>query len=141
MGKPYSQDLRERVMLAVDGGAGAYETAPLFRVSVSYIYKILGRRRTTGETTARLGRAGRKAKLAGHDEALRQRVLAFPDATLGELQAWLASERQVEVSIACVWTRLGFLGLALKKSRSVPPSRIVRMSPRRASSGAPAKPS
>ena len=30
MGKPYSQDLRERVMAAVDGGTGAYAEAPLF---------------------------------------------------------------------------------------------------------------
>jgi transposase len=53
MGKPYSQDLRERVIAAIDDGGDAYELAPLFRVSVSYIYKVLGRRRTTGEITAR----------------------------------------------------------------------------------------
>jgi len=41
MGKPYSQDLRERVIAAVDSGTGAYVAAPLFRVSVSYIYKAL----------------------------------------------------------------------------------------------------
>jgi hypothetical protein len=49
MGKPYSQDLRERVIGAMDDGGGAYEIAPLFQVSVSYIYKILARRRRTGE--------------------------------------------------------------------------------------------
>ena len=32
MGKPYSQDLRERVIAAVDTGTGAYVAAPLFRV-------------------------------------------------------------------------------------------------------------
>jgi len=31
MGKPYSQDLRERVIAAVDTGTGAYVAAPLFR--------------------------------------------------------------------------------------------------------------
>jgi transposase len=86
MGKPYSQDLRERVIAAVDGGIGAYAAAALFRVSVSYIYKALGRRRATGESKALTGRAGRKAKLAGHDEALRARVAVVPDATLEELQ-------------------------------------------------------
>lgn len=44
MGAPYSQDLRERVISVVDGGMGAYEAAPLRRVSVSYIYKALRRR-------------------------------------------------------------------------------------------------
>jgi len=72
---------------------GAYTVAPLFRVSVSYIYEVLGRRRAT-EETARPNRAGRKPKRAGHDEALRGQVAAHPDATLEELQAWLASERR-----------------------------------------------
>ena len=44
MGKPYSQDLRERVIAAVDTGTGAYVAALLFQVSVSYIYKALIRR-------------------------------------------------------------------------------------------------
>ena len=39
MGVAYSQDLRDRVMAAVDGGLSVYSAAPLFRVSVSYIYK------------------------------------------------------------------------------------------------------
>ena len=52
MGKPYSQDLRERVIAAVDTGTGAYVAAPLFRVSVSYIYKALIRRRSQTEAGA-----------------------------------------------------------------------------------------
>ena len=31
MGKPYSQDLRERVIGAMDDGGAAYEIAPVFR--------------------------------------------------------------------------------------------------------------
>ena len=71
MGKPYSEDLRTRVIAAVDAGAGAYAVAPVFRVSVSYIYKALIRRRTTGEVTARPSGGGPKPKLAVHDDALR----------------------------------------------------------------------
>ena len=61
-GKAYSQDLRERVLSAVDGGMPVYEAAPLFQVSVSYIYKARLRRQRTGETSTRpqrcqLGRA------------------------------------------------------------------------------------
>ena len=39
MGVADSQNLRDRVMAAVDGGLGVDSAAPLFRVSVSYIYK------------------------------------------------------------------------------------------------------
>ncbi len=116
MGKPYSQDLRERVMAAVDGGTGAYAAAPLFRVSVSYIYKALARRRETGETTARRSGRGPVPKLAAHDEALRQRISDHPDATLEEIRAWLLAEHDMKVSIGCLWKRLRHLGLSLKKS-------------------------
>lgn len=139
MGKAYSQDLRERVIAAVDGGTGAYSAAPVFRVSVSYIYKALIRRRTTGEISARPSGGGPKPKLAAHDEALRGRIAAEPDITLGELQAWLVTERQIKVSIGCLWNRLQFLELPLKKSRNERPNRIERTSPQHAKNGVPAR--
>jgi transposase len=61
-GQAYSDDLRARVLAAVDRGGRVYELAPLFEVSVSYIYKALARRRELGLTTAlpKKGRPGRK---------------------------------------------------------------------------------
>jgi transposase len=135
MSKPYSQDLRDRVLATVGSGTRVCAAARLFLVSVSYVSKVVDRQRTTGETTARTGRAGRKPKLAPHDKAICARVASHPDATLEELQAWLAEERQVKVSVGCLWNRLKFLKLTLKKSRSERPSRIGRMSPRRAMRG------
>jgi transposase len=55
MGKAYAQDLRERVVAAVDAGTGADAAAAIFQVSVSDIYKALGRRERTGQG-ASLGR-------------------------------------------------------------------------------------
>lgn len=105
---------------------------------MSYIYKALGRRRTTGETSARPWAGGPKPKLAAHDEALRARVLSEPDATLAELQAWLIEERGVKVCVGCLWKRLRRLGLTLKKSHCAPLNKTAPMSPRRARNGAPA---
>jgi transposase len=135
MGKAYSQDLRERVMAAVDSGTGAYAAASIFLVSVSYIYKVLGRRKRTGETGARPWAGGPKPKLAAHDEALRARVINKPDATLAELQAWLMAQHNVKVSIGCLWKRLRQLGLTLKKSHCAPPNKTARISPRPATNG------
>ena len=45
MGKPYSQDLRERVIATVDSGTRVCAAARLFLVSVSYVSKVVGRRR------------------------------------------------------------------------------------------------
>jgi hypothetical protein len=51
-GQAYSQDLRERILAAVDGGMSVREAATLFRVSISYMYKAMIRCRRTGETAA-----------------------------------------------------------------------------------------
>jgi transposase len=138
MGRAYAQDLRERVMAAVDSGTGAYAAASLFRVSVSYIYKLLGRRKRTGETRARPWAGGPKPKLAAHDDALCAQVTSEPDATLAELQAWLIDG--IKVSIGCLWKRLRHLGLTLKKSPCAPQSKTGPMSRRRARNGVRASP-
>ena len=138
MGRAYSQDLRERVMAAVESGTGAYVVRPSFRSASPY--KALGRRRTTGETSARPWAGGPKPKLAAHDEAVRDRVMRKPDATLAELQAWLIEERGTKVSVGCLWKRLRRLGLTLKKKHCTPPNKNAPMSPRRARSGVRASP-
>ncbi len=115
MGVAYSQDLRDRVMAAVDCGLGVYSAAPLFRVSVSYIYKALGRRRATGDVTAHKSGGGPKPKLAAYDEALRAQVAQKGDVTLIELQAWLAGDHAVKVSVGCLWARVRHLRLSARK--------------------------
>jgi Transposase and inactivated derivatives len=135
MGRAYSQDLRDRVMAAVDSGTGAYAAAAIFRVSVSYVYKALGRRKRTGEARARPWAGGPKPKLAAHDEVLCARIMSEPDMTLAELQAWLIAEHAMKVSIGCLWKRLRQLGLTLKKSHCAPPNKTARISPKPAKSG------
>jgi transposase len=116
-GQSYSQDLRDRVIARVDSGLGVYEAASLFQVSVSYIYKALARRRTTGETAARQQRCTVPRRLAAHEDALRARVASNPDATIAELQAWLA-ECGVSASYGSVWNALDRLNLTYKKTGS-----------------------
>ena len=52
-GKSYSQDLRERVFAAADDGEPVGRIAAMLRVSVSYVSKVLSRRRLSGQQTAR----------------------------------------------------------------------------------------
>jgi transposase len=114
-GQPYSGDLRERVLAAVDDDQKVRHVATLFRVSVSYIYKAVGRRRSTGETAIRANRGRLGRKLALQEDALVARVRAEPDATLTELQAWLLAEFKVQVSIGCLWNTLDRRELTFKK--------------------------
>ena len=86
-GQSYSSDLRSRVLAAVDGGVPARAVAEQFRVSVSYIYKALGRRQATGETEARPQRNHQTLKLGAHHQAIAAEVARRPDVTLNELRA------------------------------------------------------
>jgi transposase len=135
-GKAYSQDLRERVFATADEGKAVGQIAALMLVSISYVSKVLSRRRTTGETRARAQRCHVRPKLAGLHDALRERVAAQSDATLAELQQWLNETHQVSASSGLISQTLKQLGLTLKKSPSGPPNRTVPMSRKRAPSGA-----
>jgi transposase len=135
-GQSYSADLRGRVLAAVDGGGSAKAVARLFRVSVSYIYKALARRRATGETEARPQRNRQTLKLADHHDAIAAEVARRPDVTLEELRAWLLATHEITASLGLMHRTLVRLGLTLKKSRAGPRSRIARTSPRSGPPGA-----
>ena len=85
-GQCYSQDLRDRVLSSVDDGTPVYRTAKLFRVSVSYIYKALDRRRRTGDSGPNPNRGHRPRLLApAQEQALAARIATEPDITLARL--------------------------------------------------------
>lgn len=135
-GQSYSEDLRARVLAAVDGGMAARAAAGLFRVSVSYIYKALIRRRRTGEVSASSRRGHRPRKLTPVQEAaLAAHIETHPDLTLAALQAWLLAEHGVRLSNGAMWSAVARFGLSFKKRRSARPSRTGRMSRRGVASG------
>ena len=141
-GQSYSEDLRARVLVAVDGGMAARAVASVFRVSVSYIYKALIRRRRTGEVSASSRRGHRPRKLTPTQEAaLASHITAHPDLTLAALQTWLLAEHGVRLSNGAMWSAVARLGLSFKKRHCAPPSRTVRTSRRGAGSGARRSPS
>ena len=134
-GQSYSEDLRARVLAAVDGGMAARAAARLFRVSVSYIYKALIRRRRTGKVSASSRRGHRPRKLTPVQEAaLAAHIEAHPDLTLAVLQGWLLTEHGVRLSSGAMWSAVARLGLSFKKD-APRPSRPGRMSRRGAASG------
>ena len=125
-GQPYGQDLRDRVFLAADEGVSVGGVAQALRVSVSYVSKVLGRRRRTGETTTRPQRCHVPPKLADYHAAIRERAASYPDATLVELQSWLLESHQVSASITLIWETLKALDLTLKERPCMRRSRTVR---------------
>jgi transposase len=140
-GKPYSQDLRERVFAAADDGEPVGRIATMLRVSVSYVSKVLSRRQRTGQTTARPQRCHVAPKLSGLYPAILAQVSSRPDATVAELRAWLLETHKVSASTGLMNKTLAALDLSFKKSPSTPPSKRVRTLPWHAPNGASSSPS
>jgi transposase len=140
-GRSYSQDLRERVFAAADDGEPVGRIATLLRVSISYVSKVLSRRRRTGDMTARRQRCHVIPKLSGLHPAILAQVTSHPDATIAELRAWLVETHQVAASTGLMNKTLAALDLTYKKSPSTLLSRRARTLPRPASNGANSNPS
>jgi transposase len=134
MGAAYSQDLRDRIIAARDGGMRTKRVAEVFKVSASWVRRVLQRPREHGEQSPR-PRGG--ATLIKIDlDQLRRLVQQQPDATARQLHERLG----IKCSVSAVDMALRRLGLSFKKRRCMPPSRIGRMSRRDASNGDPINP-
>jgi transposase len=134
MGAAYSQDLRDRIIAARDGGMKTKRVADLFRVSTSWVRRVMQRRRERGETRPR-PRGG--ATIVKIDlDRLRQLVHEQPDATARELHQRLG----IACSVSAVDMALRRAGLTFKKRRCMRPSRIGQTSWSSAGNGEPISP-
>ena len=122
--KTYSMDLRERVVAACDARDGTREQiAARFSVSVSWVRKLIRRRRETGSIAPRPRGGGQPPAFdAEAGRRLREAVRADDDATLEEL----ARAAGVACCASAVHRALQRLGITRKKRRGGRPSRTAR---------------
>jgi transposase len=101
MARPYSQDLRERVVEAVEAGATRQAAGDRFGVSDSSAIRWVQRWRATGAFAAKR-RGGSHSALEKHAAVLLMLVAEQPDLTLDE---WcvLLREREIVTSRVSVW--------------------------------------
>jgi transposase len=84
--KPYSQDLRDRIIHTLEAGQDTHPVvAERFRVSPSFVAKLWHRWRHSGSRAAKPHAGGKSRRLKDHTETLRREVAQQPDATL---EAW-----------------------------------------------------
>jgi transposase len=122
--KPYSMDLRERVVAACDAREGTREQiAERFGVSDRWIRKLLQRLRETNSLAPLPRNPGRKRALNDRQmERLGRLIQKRPDATLRELRKSLG----VKISISALDRAVRALDVTLKKNRSWRRSRSER---------------
>jgi len=98
MAKPYSKDLRERVVKAVEAGQTQSSVAAMFKIGIATVQRYRARwRRTESVAPDKFG-GHLKSKLHGHKDTVKALIKAKPDATLTELKALLA-ERKITTSV------------------------------------------
>ena len=115
-GQADSQDLRGRILAAVDGGLPLSRVAAAFQESRSYIYKALKRRRLTGDSGPSRSRGHNRRKLSPSQEtSLAAHMRCRPGITLAKVQIWLEAEHDVRLSTGAVWNAVRRLGLSFKK--------------------------
>ncbi len=115
MTRPYSNDLRERVVSAVQAGESCRAVASRFDVAVSSVVKWHQRYRSTGSVAPSKIGGYRKRVLAEHLEFIHEQIKQTPHLTLHRMKDLLA-ERGVIVSHQAVWRFLRDEGLRFKKN-------------------------
>ena len=110
---PYSMDLRERVAAVINEGEGSQrQVAKRFRVSVSFVTRLLQRRRDAG-TLAPKPHGGGPRPVLGFPEQVRLAMLIaeHPDATLNQLK----ERGGFACTLTTIWRTLRRFRLTYKK--------------------------
>lgn len=102
MARPYSRDLRERVVGAVEGGLSRRRAAKLFGVAISTVIDWVDAWQREGRLAAKPMGGDHSSRLKEERDWLLERVATIPDLTLEEIRAELRA-RGTQVGYGTVW--------------------------------------
>jgi transposase len=122
MGKPFSGDLRERIIGAVQAGNSRHAVARLFGVSASCVIKLMQRFSALGHCRPDKLGGYKRPILEEHEDTVRALIRARPDLTISELWQELTGAG-IEVGRSSVGRFVERLELTYKKRLCAPPSR------------------
>jgi len=117
MSKPYSEDLRKRVVGAVEGGLSRRQAAELFDVGVSTVIRWVRRFRATGSVAAKPMGGDHRSRLIGERTWILERIEAEPDLTVEELRGELR-DRGIVVGHGTVCRFFAREDVTFKKKRA-----------------------
>ncbi|MBW4679690.1 MAG: IS630 family transposase [Microcoleus vaginatus WJT46-NPBG5] len=118
MPRAYSTDIRLRVSAAWQGKEGSQrQLAERFKVSLSYVQRVLGRYRQSAQVEAKRRGATVKPKISSaHLEVVPSLVKEQPDVLLEELRIRFAERTGIRVSVPTMHRAVKRLGLRRKKT-------------------------
>ena len=113
--KAYSEDLRQKIVAALERGMSKGEAARLFSVSLSSI-KRYARTAREGRSLAPKKRAGRPPKInEWTKQLLKADMKERPAASVSDRRRFLAHLTGMQLSDSTVWRLLKRLGFSRKK--------------------------
>ena len=117
MARPYSLDLRERVVRAIEAGMSRRKAAEVFGVSVSSAVKWMQKHCRSGSIAPSAMGGDRRSKLTSQRDWLLERSDAQPDLTLEEIRAALKA-RGISVGYGTVQRFFAREDYSFKKNRA-----------------------
>ena len=127
MTAPLSNDLRLRVVLAIEGGLSRRASGAKFDVSVASAVRWHQRYRQTGSVEPdRIGGDRSSHRVEAHAAKVLGWVDANRDITLAEIAGLLAAEGQV-FAISTIWRLLDRHDYTVKKRPPMPQNRTAPM--------------
>ena len=127
MGKPYSLDLRERVVAALEAGLSTDQAARRFSIGKATAGAWGRLKRSRGDVQPAKQGKPKGSVLDAHADFILGALRDKPDLTLDEMVARLAAEREVKVVRTAVWKFLDRHGQTHKKRPRMPASRSAPM--------------
>ena len=120
--RPYSSDLRRKVLAAHERGASQRQIAARFDLALSTVHGWIKRHRETGSLSPRSA-PGAAPKLDTDAQTMLRRIAeAQPDATLREWSEALRAQTGLRLDPSTVRRYLRRMGWTRKKRRHVLPS-------------------
>jgi len=120
--RPFSLDLRQRIVDALQSGQTRSAVAERFGVSLATVDRFAKQWREQSDLAPRPITGRPRAILKADQELLQTLITAQKDVTLESLSQALAEQTGKKISLSALQRNLVWLGYSYKKSRGLPMS-------------------